>query len=149
MTVGCVAGDEESYTVFKDLFDPIIQDRHGGFKPTDKHKTDLNHENLKVGCPRGRAERGGGRRHPERQGDRHGEKHRGGWEERRTGRHRRWPRLGERERGKQVENIQGVKGETDTEMEREIKMGGREKRETEPGREGERGQWGGRTKGSS
>lgn len=49
MTVGCVAGDEESYTVFKDLFDPIIQDRHGGYKPTDKHKTDLNHENLKVG----------------------------------------------------------------------------------------------------
>ncbi|MBW01508.1 Creatine kinase M-type, partial [Eschrichtius robustus] len=47
MTVGCVAGDEESYTVFKDLFDPIIQNRHGGYKPTDKHKTDLNHENLK------------------------------------------------------------------------------------------------------
>ncbi|XP_015416683.1 PREDICTED: creatine kinase M-type [Myotis davidii] len=49
MTVGCVAGDEESYVVFKDLFDPIIQDRHGGYKPTDKHKTDLNHENLKGG----------------------------------------------------------------------------------------------------
>uniref|UniRef100_A0A8C0GKW0 Creatine kinase M-type n=1 Tax=Chelonoidis abingdonii TaxID=106734 RepID=A0A8C0GKW0_CHEAB len=49
MTVGCVAGDEESYIVFKDLFDPIIQDRHGGYKPTDKHKTDLNHENLKGG----------------------------------------------------------------------------------------------------
>lgn len=48
MTVGCVAGDEESYDVFKDLFDPVIQDRHGGYKPTDKHKTDLNHENLKV-----------------------------------------------------------------------------------------------------
>lgn len=51
MTVGCVAGDEESYVVFKELFDPIIQDRHGGYKPTDKHKTDLNHENLKVGSP--------------------------------------------------------------------------------------------------
>ena len=48
MTVGCVAGDEESYEVFKDLFDPVIQDRHGGYKPTDKHRTDLNHENLKV-----------------------------------------------------------------------------------------------------
>lgn len=58
MTVGCVAGDEESYEVFKDLFDPIIQDRHGGYKPTDKHKTDLNHENLKVGCPRGGDGRG-------------------------------------------------------------------------------------------
>ncbi|EGW05340.1 Exocyst complex component 3-like protein 2 [Cricetulus griseus] len=55
MTVGCVAGDEESYTVFKDLFDPIIQDRHGGYKPTDKHKTDLNHENLKVSGPKKRA----------------------------------------------------------------------------------------------
>jgi len=42
MTVGCVAGDEESYEVFKELFDPIISDRHGGYKPTDKHKTDLN-----------------------------------------------------------------------------------------------------------
>lgn len=44
MTVGCVAGDEESYAVFKDLFDPIIQDRHGGYKPTDKHKTDYKPE---------------------------------------------------------------------------------------------------------
>lgn len=49
MTVGCVAGDEESYEVFKDLLDPVISDRHGGYKPTDKHKTDLNFENLKVG----------------------------------------------------------------------------------------------------
>lgn len=48
MTVGCVAGDEESYEVFKDLLDPIISDRHGGYKPTDKHATDLNWENLKV-----------------------------------------------------------------------------------------------------
>lgn len=53
MTVGCVAGDEESYDVFKALFDPIIQDRHGGYKPTDMHKTDLNHENLKVRAERG------------------------------------------------------------------------------------------------
>ncbi|XP_062818971.1 creatine kinase M-type [Anolis carolinensis] len=49
MTVGCVAGDEECYDVFKELFDPIISDRHGGYKATDKHKTDLNHENLKGG----------------------------------------------------------------------------------------------------
>ncbi|KTG41881.1 hypothetical protein cypCar_00045212 [Cyprinus carpio] len=49
MTVGCVAGDEESYEVFKDLFDPVISDRHGGYKATDKHKTDLNFENLKGG----------------------------------------------------------------------------------------------------
>ncbi|XP_061875616.1 creatine kinase M-type isoform X1 [Colius striatus] len=63
MTVGCVAGDEESYEVFKDLFDPVIQDRHGGYKPTDKHRTDLNHENLKVwgGGDRGVVSRAKGR----------------------------------------------------------------------------------------
>ncbi|MBN3285300.1 KCRM kinase, partial [Polyodon spathula] len=49
MTVGCVAGDEETYEVFKDLLDIVIQDRHGGYKPTDKHKTDLNYKNLKGG----------------------------------------------------------------------------------------------------
>uniref|UniRef100_A0A9J8CF06 creatine kinase n=1 Tax=Cyprinus carpio carpio TaxID=630221 RepID=A0A9J8CF06_CYPCA len=49
MTVGCVAGDEESYEVFKDLLDPVISDRHNGYKATDKHKTDLNFENLKGG----------------------------------------------------------------------------------------------------
>lgn len=48
MTVGCVAGDEETYEVFKELLDPVIQDRHGGYKPSDKHKTDLNSANLKV-----------------------------------------------------------------------------------------------------
>lgn len=48
MTVGCVAGDEETYEVFKDLLDPIIEDRHGGYKPGDKHKTDLNPDNLQV-----------------------------------------------------------------------------------------------------
>lgn len=48
MTVGCVAGDEETYEVFKELMDPVIEDRHDGYKPTDKHKTDLNPANLKV-----------------------------------------------------------------------------------------------------
>lgn len=48
MTVGCVAGDEETYEVFKDLMDPVIEDRHGGYKPTDMHKTDLNPANLKA-----------------------------------------------------------------------------------------------------
>lgn len=50
MTVGCVAGDEETYEVFKELLDPVIEDRHGGYKPTDKHKTDLNPDNLQVPC---------------------------------------------------------------------------------------------------
>nr|XP_061806987.1 creatine kinase B-type [Nerophis lumbriciformis] len=49
MTVGCVAGDEETYEVFRDLMDPIIEDRHGGYKPDDKHKTDLDPENLQGG----------------------------------------------------------------------------------------------------
>ena len=48
MTVGAVAGDEESYDVFKDLFDPIIEERHGGYQPSDEHKTDLNPDNLQV-----------------------------------------------------------------------------------------------------
>ncbi|KAF3850359.1 hypothetical protein F7725_020078 [Dissostichus mawsoni] len=48
MTVGCVAGDEETYEVFKELLDPVIEDRHGGYKPSDKHKTDLNADNLQV-----------------------------------------------------------------------------------------------------
>ncbi|XP_037073687.1 arginine kinase-like [Pollicipes pollicipes] len=35
--VGVYAPDAEAYTVFADLFDPIIEDYHGGFKKTDKH----------------------------------------------------------------------------------------------------------------
>ena len=31
------APDDEAYRVFGDLFDPIIEDYHGGFKKTDKH----------------------------------------------------------------------------------------------------------------
>nr|XP_032624547.1 creatine kinase U-type, mitochondrial-like [Chelonoidis abingdonii] len=42
-TVGMVAGDEESYEVFADLFDPVIQERHNGYNPrTMKHPTDLD-----------------------------------------------------------------------------------------------------------
>nr|AHW80375.1 creatine kinase [Cerebratulus lacteus] len=48
-TVGCVAGDEESYDVFADLFDPVIDGRHGGYSKDAKHKTDLNPNNLKGG----------------------------------------------------------------------------------------------------
>lgn len=39
---GCVAGDEHSYEVFAELFDPVIEGRHNGFKKTDMHKTDLD-----------------------------------------------------------------------------------------------------------
>ncbi|CAH3199063.1 unnamed protein product [Porites evermanni] len=49
MTVGCVAGDEESYDVFADLLDPVIEMRHGGYKKTDKHKTNLDFTKIKGG----------------------------------------------------------------------------------------------------
>jgi len=39
--VGVVAGDEDCYTVFKDLLDPVIEGWHG-FKPDDKHHTDMD-----------------------------------------------------------------------------------------------------------
>ena len=37
-TCGIVAGDEESYELFKDLFDPIISARHGGYAADAKVK---------------------------------------------------------------------------------------------------------------
>nr|Q9XY07.1 RecName: Full=Arginine kinase; Short=AK [Apostichopus japonicus]BAA76385.1 arginine kinase [Apostichopus japonicus] len=40
--LGLLAGDEETYTVFADLFDPVIEEYHNGFKKTDNHKTDLD-----------------------------------------------------------------------------------------------------------
>jgi len=41
-TVGLVGGDEESYTLFKDLFDPVISDRHNGFAADAVHPTCLD-----------------------------------------------------------------------------------------------------------
>ncbi|KAM0727372.1 Arginine kinase [Formica fusca] len=35
--VSIYAPDAEAYTVFAEIFDPIIDDYHGGFKKTDKH----------------------------------------------------------------------------------------------------------------
>jgi len=35
--IGLVAGDEESYTTFADLFDPLIDEKHKGFPKTAKH----------------------------------------------------------------------------------------------------------------
>jgi creatine kinase len=35
--IGLVAGDPESYTEFAELFDAVINEKHGGFGPTDKH----------------------------------------------------------------------------------------------------------------
>lgn len=48
-TVGLVAGDEETYEVFADLFDKCIDERHGGYKPWDKHPTDLDSSKLRGG----------------------------------------------------------------------------------------------------
>uniref|UniRef100_A0A8D2N6F9 Creatine kinase S-type, mitochondrial n=1 Tax=Zonotrichia albicollis TaxID=44394 RepID=A0A8D2N6F9_ZONAL len=42
-TVGMVAGDEESYEVFAEIFDPVIKARHNGYDPrTMRHHTDLD-----------------------------------------------------------------------------------------------------------
>lgn len=49
LTVGAVAGDEESYDTFAELFDPIIEERHSGFKKTDSHKTDLDSSKIRGG----------------------------------------------------------------------------------------------------
>jgi creatine kinase len=45
-TVGMTAGDEESYDVFKMLFDPVISIRHGGYAPDARHPTDLDASKL-------------------------------------------------------------------------------------------------------
>merc|ERR1711934_1009595 len=49
MTVGAVAGDEESYEVFKEFFDPVIEARHNGYKPCDTHKTCLDPSKISGG----------------------------------------------------------------------------------------------------
>lgn len=41
-TCGIVAGDEELYELFAELFDPIISGRHGGYAADAKHPTDLD-----------------------------------------------------------------------------------------------------------
>uniref|UniRef100_A0A8C4Z658 Creatine kinase S-type, mitochondrial n=2 Tax=Gadus morhua TaxID=8049 RepID=A0A8C4Z658_GADMO len=49
-TVGMVAGDEETYEVFSEIFDPVIKDRHNGYDPrTMKHPTDLDSSKITSG----------------------------------------------------------------------------------------------------
>ncbi|KAJ3603685.1 hypothetical protein NHX12_028429 [Muraenolepis orangiensis] len=49
-TVGMVAGDEESYEVFSEIFDPVIKDRHNGYDVrTMKHPTDLDSSKITAG----------------------------------------------------------------------------------------------------
>merc|ERR1712166_1528836 len=45
-TVGLTACDEESYEVFKELFDPVISARHGGYAPDAKQPTNLDTSQL-------------------------------------------------------------------------------------------------------
>jgi len=45
--VGCTAGDEESWTTFKDLYYPVIKDWHNYDANTQKHPTDLDWKKLK------------------------------------------------------------------------------------------------------
>ena len=42
MSITQVAGDEESFEKFKELFDPVISARHGGYAPDAKHVTDMD-----------------------------------------------------------------------------------------------------------
>uniref|UniRef100_H2ZCN9 creatine kinase n=1 Tax=Ciona savignyi TaxID=51511 RepID=H2ZCN9_CIOSA len=48
-TVGLTAGDEECYSVFKDLLEPVISGRHNGYAPDAKHNTDLDASKLRGG----------------------------------------------------------------------------------------------------
>ncbi|MGH0185585.1 UNVERIFIED_CONTAM: hypothetical protein FKN15_018559 [Acipenser sinensis] len=49
-TVGMVAGDEESYEIFADIFDPVIKERHNGYDPRSmKHHTDLDSSKITHG----------------------------------------------------------------------------------------------------
>lgn len=50
MTCGCTAGDESSFTVFREFFDKVIELRHNGFVPgQSKHSTSLDPESIKNG----------------------------------------------------------------------------------------------------
>ncbi|XP_070828676.1 creatine kinase U-type, mitochondrial-like isoform X1 [Chaetodon trifascialis] len=49
-SIGMVAGDEESYEVFAELFDPVIKGRQNGYDPrTMKHPTDLDASKIQSG----------------------------------------------------------------------------------------------------
>lgn len=44
--MGCMAGDYESYQIFKPFFDPVIREYHD-FSPTSRHTTDIDPGHLK------------------------------------------------------------------------------------------------------
>jgi creatine kinase len=45
--VGITAGDEESWTLFKDIMYPVIKGWHGFDPETESHKSDLDASKLK------------------------------------------------------------------------------------------------------
>jgi len=45
-TVGLVAGDEESFELFKELFDPVISGRHNGYAADAKHQSNMDPDQL-------------------------------------------------------------------------------------------------------
>ena len=47
ISVKIASRDTDSYEVFAEFFDPVIEEYHRGFKPTDKHITDMNVDHLK------------------------------------------------------------------------------------------------------
>ncbi|MBN3312823.1 KCRM kinase, partial [Atractosteus spatula] len=47
VSVGCVAGDAQSYIVFCDFFDRVIELYHQGYKMTSTQQSDFNYNNLK------------------------------------------------------------------------------------------------------
>jgi len=49
-SIGVYAGDKESYTLFAPLFDPIIEEYHG-FGKNEKHRSNLNPDDLKAPNP--------------------------------------------------------------------------------------------------
>lgn len=48
--IGVYAGDQDSYSIFAPLFDPIIEEYHG-FGKEDKHKSNLNPDDLQAPNP--------------------------------------------------------------------------------------------------
>lgn len=38
-----------AFQVFAEFFDKVIDERHGGYKPWDKHPTDLDYTKIKGG----------------------------------------------------------------------------------------------------
>ncbi|XP_066552543.1 creatine kinase M-type [Amia ocellicauda] len=49
MSVGCVAGDGQSYIVFCDFFDRVLELYHKGYRRASTQRSDFNYDNLKGG----------------------------------------------------------------------------------------------------